>query len=177
MVAVATHSVRTARLRAERPLTEHAVLYAQLFGDAGVAATLWPAHLGGPQSPKQASDFLAADIRHWDDAGFGPWIFFKADTGEFVGRGGLERTDVGGRPSVEVSYAIRSDAWGQGYATEMAAAAVKRARDLGLPDVVGFTMTTNIASQHVLEKAGISFERVLEHAGLPHWFGRLELAA
>jgi [ribosomal protein S5]-alanine N-acetyltransferase len=59
---------------------------------------------------------------------------------------------VGGRPSVEVSYAVRRD------------------------EVVGFTMTTNIASQRVLEKAGLSFERVLKHAGLPHWFGRLTLA-
>jgi len=45
-----------------------------------------------------------------------------------------------------------------------------------LGDVVGFTLTTNVASQRVLEKAGIPFERVLEHAGLPHWFGRLALA-
>jgi RimJ/RimL family protein N-acetyltransferase len=52
---------------------------------------------------------------------------------------------------------------------------VDRARHLGLPEVVGFTMTTNIASQRVLEKAGLRFERVLEHAGLPHWFGRLPL--
>jgi hypothetical protein len=29
----------------------------------------------------------------------------------------------------------------------------------------------------VLEKAGMGFEQVLEHAGLPHWFARLTLAA
>ena len=117
-----------------------------------------------------------ADIHQWDAAGFGAWAFFEVGTGRFIGRGGLEPTDVGGRPSVEVSYAVRNDAWGQGYATEIAVAAVDRARLLGLPEVVGFTMTTNIASQRVLEKAGVRFERELEHAGLPHWFGRLPLA-
>jgi ribosomal-protein-alanine N-acetyltransferase len=174
---VAPDSVRTRRLRGERSLEEHAGLYADLMGEPEVAATLWPAHLGGPRTPEQAAEFLEADIRHWDEAGFGPWAFFEAGGGRFVGRGGLERTTVGGRPSVEASYALRRDAWGRGFATEMAVAAVERARQLGLPEVVGFTMTTNLASQRVLERAGLRFERVLEHAGLPHRFGRLTLAA
>jgi ribosomal-protein-alanine N-acetyltransferase len=118
---------------------------------------------------------LAHDRDHWNAAGFGPWAFFETAGGRFAGRAGLERTTVGGRPSVEVLYAVRRDAWGRGYATEMAHAAVDRARGLGLPEVVGFTLTTNFASQRVLEKTGLRFERELEHAGLPHWFGRLEL--
>jgi RimJ/RimL family protein N-acetyltransferase len=174
---VVAESVRTRRLRGERPQGEYAVLYAGLFGDAEVAATLWPPPLGGPRTPEQASELLVADIRHWDGVGFGPWVFFETGTGLFVGRAGLERTNVGGRPSVEVLYAVRRNAWGRGYATEMAVAAVERARRLGLPEVVGFTLTTNIASQRVLEKAGLGFERVLEQTRLPHWFARLTLAA
>jgi ribosomal-protein-alanine N-acetyltransferase len=173
---VLPESVRTGRLRGERPQGDYAALYAELFGDAEVAATLWPPHLGGPRTPEQASELLAADISHWDGVGFGPWAFFETGTGRFVGRAGLEHTKVGGSPSVEVLYAVRHDAWGRGYATEMAVAAVDYARRLGLPEVVGFTLTTNIASQRVLEKAGLRFERVLEHAGLPHWFARLTLA-
>jgi RimJ/RimL family protein N-acetyltransferase len=52
----------------------------------------------------------------------------------------------------------------------MAIAAVDYARQLALPEVVGFTLITNLASQRVLEKAGLVFECVLEHAGFPHWF-------
>ena len=167
--------VRTPRLRGERPRREHAASYAELFGDAEVAATLWPAHLGGPRTPEQAAALLAEDLDHWDAAGFGPWAFSELAGDRFAGRAGLERTTVGGRPSVEVLYAVRREAWGRGYASEMAHAAVDRARALGLPEVVGFTLTTNLASQRVLEKAGLRFERVLEHAGLPHWFGRLPL--
>jgi len=174
---VVTESVSTRRLRGERPQCEYAALYAGLFGDAAVAATLWPPHLGGARTPEQATELLVADMRHWGHVGFGPWVFFEAATGRFVGRAGLERTDVGDRPSVEVLYAVGHDAWGRGYATEMAIAAVECARRLGLPEVVGFTLTTNIASQRVLEKAGLVYERVLEHAGLPHWFARLALGA
>jgi RimJ/RimL family protein N-acetyltransferase len=90
----------------------------------------------------------------------------------FVGRCGLRRATVLGRKSVELLYAVRSDCWGEGHATEMATVAMAEARRLGLTEVVGFTMTTNRPSRRVLEKAGMRFETIFEHAGLPHWLGR-----
>jgi len=169
--------IETSRLRGERTQGEHAPLYAELFGDADVAATLWPPPLGGPRTREQAGRLLAGDIDHWDRVGFGPWVFFEARRGGFIGRAGLRRTEIGGRPSVEVLFALCPEAYGEGYATEMAVKAVDSARALGLPEVCGFTLTTNVAARRVLEKAGLRRERVLEHAGLPHWFGRLVLAA
>jgi ribosomal-protein-alanine N-acetyltransferase len=101
-------------------------------------------------------------------------VFFETATGLFVGRGGLRRTTVAGSSCVEVLYAVRSDMWGRGYATEMATVAVAHARRLGLADVVGFTAITNGASRRVLEKAGMRFdEDSFEHVGLPHLLGRL----
>jgi RimJ/RimL family protein N-acetyltransferase len=165
--------VATARLRGERPRPEHGAHYAELFGSDAVAATLWPPPHGGARTPAQARDVLGADIEHWERHGFGPWVVFEAATGRFAGHAGLKCSSVGDPPGVEVLYAIHPDLWGRGYATEMARAAVARARDLELTDVVGLTLTTNVASQRVLEKAGLRFERTLEHALLPHWFGRL----
>jgi ribosomal-protein-alanine N-acetyltransferase len=78
---------------------------------------------------------------------------------------------------VEVFYAVAREFWGQGYATEIGVGAVQMARALQLPEIVGFTLTTNLASQRLLQKLGLRFERYLEHAGLPHWFGRLDLSA
>jgi ribosomal-protein-alanine N-acetyltransferase len=160
-------------LRPERPWQEHADLYRDLFADPAVAATLWPGALGGPRSDRQAAEMLAADIAHWQERSFGPWVFFETATGVFVGRGGLRAVDLAGRRCVEVLYAVRSDAWGRGYATEMARLAVANARRLELADVVGFTATTNRASRRVLEKAGMLFEAIFDRAGLPHWLGRL----
>jgi [ribosomal protein S5]-alanine N-acetyltransferase len=168
-------TVVTRRLRGERPGPGHDEHYAALFGDPAVAATLWPGALGGARTPEQAAAFARSDAECWSRHGFGPWAFFEVATGAFAGRGGLEPTAVGGRESVEVLYAVASPLWGRGYATEMALAAVSRARELGLLEVVGFTLTTNLASQRVLARAGLRFERELEHAGLPHWFGRLAL--
>jgi [ribosomal protein S5]-alanine N-acetyltransferase len=160
-------------LRHERPWQEHGRLYRDLFADPAVAATLWPGPLGGPRSERQAAELLARDISHWHERSFGPWVFFEAHTGMFVGRGGLRAVDLAGEECVEVLYAVRSDAWGRGYATEIARLAVANARRLGLADVVGFTATTNHASRRVLEKAGVRFERTFARAGMPHWLGRL----
>ena len=160
-------------LRSERPWQEHARLYRDLFADPAVAATLWPGALGGPRSERQATAILAADIAHWQERSFGPWVFFETTTGVFVGRGGLRAADVAGRECVELLYAVRSDAWARGYGTEMARLAVAHARRLGLADVVGFTATTNHASRRVLENVGVRFESFFDRAGLPHWLGRL----
>jgi [ribosomal protein S5]-alanine N-acetyltransferase len=165
-----------ARLRPERPWQEHARLYRDLFADPAVAATLWPGTLGGPRSAGQSSAILAADISHWQQDAFGPWVFFEQSTGAFVGRGGLRRTTIGGRECVELLYAVRSEAWGEGYATEMALVSVACARRLGLGEIVGLTLMTNVASRRVLAKAGLRFDRVRGHAGRPHWVGRLVLA-
>jgi RimJ/RimL family protein N-acetyltransferase len=175
---VALDIVETARLRGERPNAEHAAMYAELLGNAEVAAWLFPPPFGGgPRTREQAADWLADDIDHWNQLGFGVWVFFESASESFVGRGGLRRTEICRRPTVEVTLALLPEAWGQGYATEMATKAVEAARALGLAEVCGLALPTHFASQRVLEKAGLGHEREVEHAGLRHWFGRLALAS
>jgi ribosomal-protein-alanine N-acetyltransferase len=169
--------VRARRLRPERPWQEHARLYQDLFADPAVAAALWPGRAQDRSAERRAQDMLARDIEHWQERSFGPWIFFEIATGMFVGRGGLRSTTIAGSECVEVLYAVRPDAWGHGYATDMAAVAVEHARHLGLAEVVGITTTGNRASQRVLEKIGMRLQEPLEHAGLPHLLGRLRTGA
>lgn len=162
------------QLRYERPWREHEQLYVDLLADPRVAATLWPGALGGARTPRQALELLLSDIEHWRREGYGPWVCFERSSGVFVARGGLHGVTVEERRCVEVLYAVRPDAWGRGYASEIAAVAVTRARELGLKEVVGFTLVANAASRRVLEKAGMRFDRdTFDHAGMPHLFGRL----
>ena len=137
-----------------------------------MAAALWPG-LPVERAADRAAELLAADIEHWQRCSFGPWVFFEVATGVFVGRGGLRRATVAGRDCVEVLYAVRPDACGRGYATDMAALAVEHARRLRLAEVVGVTTTGNRASRRVLEKTGMRLQEPVEHAGLPHLMGRL----
>jgi len=161
------------RLRWERPWQEHMPLYRALFADPAVAGALWPAGSIRGALEARGEEVLAADIRHWHERSFGPWAFFSAETGLFVGRGGLTATTVAGRECVEVAYAVRPEEWGQGYATEMAVIAVGHARRLGLAEVVGLSATGNRASRRVLEKCGMRYERTVQRAGIAHWLGGL----
>jgi RimJ/RimL family protein N-acetyltransferase len=159
-------------LEVRRPEPGDEARYFELFSDVGVGRTLWPGEMGGPRTREEAAEIAANDFAHWEQHGFGPWLTFDGET--FAGHGGLKSTDVGG-PGVEVLYSLRSELWGRGLAKAVALRAVTFARELELPEVVGFAWTENPASIHVLESAGLRFEHVIQHAGLPHWFGRLAL--
>ena len=139
------------------------------YADERVMATL-----GGVRSPDATRMYLQAVIQHWEDHGFGFWIFHDAATGELVGRGGLRRLEIEGTREVEVAYAVVADRWGQGFATEMAEAAVGAAfRNLKLASVVAFTLLANKASRGVMEKVGFSYEREIVYADQPHVLYRL----
>lgn len=138
--------------------------WAALLADPAVGRTL-----GGVFTRERSDALLARDIEHWKRDDWGPWACF-AD-GSFAGRGGLERCALG----VEVLYAVPRALWGRGVATAIATRAVAFARELELPELVGYAWIENPASIRVLEKAGLAFEREFEHAGLPHWLGRLAL--
>ncbi|MBS1107555.1 MAG: acetyltransferase, ribosomal protein N-acetylase [Deltaproteobacteria bacterium] len=76
------------------------------------------------------------------------------------------------------AYAFLPAFWGRGLATELASASVRAGfAELGLADLVCFTLTKNRASQRVMEKVGFVFERGVEHAGLPHLLYRLRASA
>jgi len=176
-VVTAQAPARPARLRLERPWQEHLALYRDLFDDPAVATRLRPGTEAGAGAGQTPAQILAADVQHWQQHSFGPWIFSETVTGVFVGRGGLRRTTVLGAGTVELLYALRPDSWGQGYATEMAMIAMVHARRLGLQEVVGFTAVGNHASRRVLEQAGFHFQTIFQHAGLPHWLGRATLGS
>ena len=62
----------------------------------------------------------------------------------------------------ELGYRLRQDAWGKGYATEVAAALLDKAfSELDVRVVWGATMALNLASQKVMEKVGMTFTETL----------------
>jgi ribosomal-protein-alanine N-acetyltransferase len=167
MSTVGCDRVETSRLLCERLRPEHASVVSVLLRDPRIARTLTPD--GRPPTEQEVLDGMCAKMAHWDRYGFGLWIVRDRDSGEMVGRGGLQHTFIGGSPEIEVGWAIVPERWGQGLATEMAMAAVDVAEhQLRLPDIVSFTLPDNMASRRVMEKARFSYERDVVHVGLPH---------
>jgi RimJ/RimL family protein N-acetyltransferase len=164
-------SVTTERLRGRRPEPGDLPDWVRIFGDPRIEEEHWPFEL---RTPERVAEILRSSIEHWDRWGFGPWTVLERAGGRIVGRVGLQHTTILGRPDVELAWFIDPDDWGRGYATEMAAEAVRSAfTTLGLDSVVAYTVHDNEASQAVMRKLGMEYETDVENAGMPHVLYRL----
>jgi len=91
--------------------------------------------------------------------GYGFWAVEIKATGAFAGMIGLNEItyDIPVHPKREVGWRLAFDAWGHGYATEGARAALQFAfGKLGWPEVVAFTAAINERSQRVMDRLGMT---------------------
>jgi RimJ/RimL family protein N-acetyltransferase len=135
------------------------------------------AHLGGVRSEAATLAYLERNLAHWTTYGFGLWILRDSDEGAVLGRAVLRHLDVEGIDEVEIGYGFYPEFWGRGLATEVAGACAEIGLvQLGLPSVVAVTLPTHHASQRVMLKAGLAYEREFLHEGLPHVLFRARAA-
>jgi RimJ/RimL family protein N-acetyltransferase len=105
-----------------------------------------------PSNARIHSGDTEDQVRRWVDDTWGVW---EKETSELVGDCTLAFDDD--HAAFELSYGLRRDRWGRGYATEAAQACVRYGfQDLGLDRIVADVDPDNIASIHVLEKCGFS---------------------
>ena len=94
--------------------------------------------------------------------GFGLCIVESKDSVCPMGICGLMRRDY--LDAADIGFAFLPAYWGQGYAYEAAAAVLDFAKaDLGLTRILATTRLDNVASQKLLEKLGLRFERLMRH--------------
>ena len=172
MTSATIERVETPRTVLERMRMDHLPDMIRLLRDPRVAENLWP-EIGVP-SERQVTEGIAAKEEHWERHGFGLWVQRDLETGELVGRGGLQWTHVAGRDEVEVGWAVVPELWGQGFATELAKASIETAfGPLELEEIVAVTGPDNTASRRVMEKSGLTFDQDTVYAGLPSVLYRL----
>ena len=130
--------------------------------------------LGGVRDKAGTVTYLEMNVKHWVDHGFGMWMLRDAATGTVIGRAILRHLDVEGVDEVEVGYGFMPEYWGRGLATEIAQACVRIGfEQLGLRSLVAITRPINAASQRVMTKAGLVYERDIVHAGVSHVLFRI----
>jgi RimJ/RimL family protein N-acetyltransferase len=91
--------------------------------------------------------------------GYGLWAVEVRTSGEFIGFVGLAvpAWEAAFTPCTEIGWRLARSAWGQGYATEAARAALATAfGGVGLDDVVSFTTTRNLPSQRVMQRIAMT---------------------
>ena len=120
--------------------------------------------IGGARTEQQLTDRIGRWTRHWDDHGFGATLFQDRTTSQLVGWGGLQHATIGIGACLTVGYVITPNAWGHGYTTEIAGAAVAHAFSvLGADRLYASVLATNTASRRVLEKVGLSMHQEIDH--------------
>jgi RimJ/RimL family protein N-acetyltransferase len=144
----------TARLTAERLDESHLADLVALHLDPDVSR-----YLGGVRSAETTKAYLATSMDHWDQHGFGLWALRTTD-GAFAGRAGIRYTLVDGINEIEIAYTFKRDLWGQGLASEIAAALTDIGlSQLKLPSLIGLVFVEHGASRRVLEKSNYLFEK------------------
>lgn len=120
-----------------------------------------------------ASDAFVDRIeRGFDELGYGLWALEERDTGEFIGFTGLARKTFAAHfnPAVEVGWRLARPAWGHGYATEAARAALAYEFEVAsLDEIVSMTTETNTRSRAVMQRLGMVRNPAddFEHPALP----------
>jgi ribosomal-protein-alanine N-acetyltransferase len=131
--------------------------------------------MAGTRPASETREFIRTAVEHWKCHGYGFWIFRERTNVHFIGRGGLRHVDIDGRPEIEIAYAVMPKFWRRGFATEMARAMVEVARKAATPELVAFTLPTNLGSRGVMERIGFRYERDIIWASLPHVLYRMKL--
>ncbi|MBA2349392.1 MAG: GNAT family N-acetyltransferase [Solirubrobacterales bacterium] len=113
---------------------------------------------GAPLDRAASDAFVDAIVEQWRARGFGLWAVEERAGGAMLGLCGLSvpwfLPSV--LPAVEIGWRLERSAWGRGYATEAAAAALAHAfDDLGLTEVIATIFPENIRSVRVAEKLGM----------------------
>jgi RimJ/RimL family protein N-acetyltransferase len=104
----------------------------------------------------------AASVLNFQDSldryGFGFWAAEVRASGEFIGFTGLDTVDDEVPfTGIEVGWRLARSAWGHGYATEAALAALRYGFDImELPEIIALTMAQNLRSQAVMRRIGMA---------------------
>jgi RimJ/RimL family protein N-acetyltransferase len=105
------------------------------------------------------SQALMARIRgHFDQRGYGLWAVEVKRDDPFIGFVGLSAVpfDAHFTPAVEIGWRLAHASWGRGYASEAAGASLRLAfLEVGLDEVVSFTVTANRRSRAVMQRIGM----------------------
>ena len=120
---------------------------------------------------REESDALVSRIeQRFDEEGFGFWVV--EHEGKFLGFTGLTRPKFEAHftPAVEVGWRFARPAWGHGFATEAARAALAFGFDtLGLDEIVAMTTVGNQRSRAVMRRLGMAHDPAddFDHPNLP----------
>ncbi len=109
---------------------------------------------------------------HLQANGFGFWAIEVIGGPAFIGFTGLKHVTFPApfTPTVEIGWRLARDAWGHGYATEAAKAALNAGfTQFAIPEIVAFAVAANLPSRRVMKRIGMRHDSLsdFEHPHAP----------
>ena len=160
MFQIPTIKTRRLTLRSLQP--EDAVILHCIYQTEGVLR-----YFPNPNPPafEKVESFIVQQQRHWETYGYGNWGITPADQYKIIGWAGLQFLPE--LNQTEVGYLIDKPFWGKGYATEAARASLQFGFDhFVFSQLIALVHPENIASQHVLEKCGMTYMETIPLWGI-----------
>jgi len=123
-------------------------------------------HFPTTLSATDSDAFVDRIEKHFSEHGYGLWAVEVS--GQFIGFTGLSWAtwEADFTPALEVGWRLARQAWGHGYASEAATAALQRGFQ-HVPSIVSFTALTNQRSVRVMERIGMRYEADFDHPRVP----------
>lgn len=113
----------------------------------------------GVMTEAQAEEWWGKLFNKFYPQGVNIWAVFAKDDLEYIGHAGIYPRPTK-KEDWEFVYFLRRDAWGKGFATEIAKVIIEYGFDeLNLPEVFTSVDNDHPASIRVMEKAGMKFLR------------------
>ena len=169
---------QTDRLKLQPWREHHRDSFVALHADPEVMADQ-----GGPITRIAGDAKFDRYCAEYERSGISRWAV-EDNQGCFIGYAGvMARPDPGHPlgPHHEIGWRLIRSAWGQGYATESARAALEHAlRVLGRAEIISYTSSTNWRSQAVMARLALrrdpSRDFIAEYDGVGRWEGLVWVA-
>ncbi|MEG4493822.1 GNAT family N-acetyltransferase [Microcoleus sp. D3_18_C4] len=115
-------------------------------------------YLTGVRSREATEIAIHTMLKRWEENNFGMWAVVHKIDRKMIGRCGLGLLDQ--TPEVELGYVLNKLYWNQGLATEASFASLNYGfKILKLERIVAIARPENIASQRVIQKVGMKYEK------------------
>lgn len=115
-------------------------------------------YLAGVRTREATEIAINTMLKRWEENNFGMWALVHKIDRKMIGRCGLGFLD--NTPEVELGYTLDKVYWNQGLATEASFASLNYGfQILKLERIVAIARPENIASQRVIQKVGMKYEK------------------
>jgi RimJ/RimL family protein N-acetyltransferase len=119
---------------------------------------------GQPETEEDTRAAISRTMGRWVEWGYSWWAMIRLDDGALVGMACLQHLSGDRANPLEIGWRLARTSWGQGYASEAAAAIVAHAFDVvGAPEVVAVAHPDNAASIKVMTRMGMQYAGMERH--------------